>query len=943
MAGPGWFDSTVAPEGWFDDSIQPGGWFDSSLLTIAAAPRVRISWIELELDTGGGGITGSIADTQAPNTDALTGAVDLAGTLSGAQAANSCSATGTVALAGSIADSQAANTDSLTGAVALAGSIDDVQAANTDSLTGTVATVSIGELASTQAPNTDSLTGTASIAGYTPDADFALYQLLLHGEGADNGTVITDSSNFARTPTVTGNARTRTTEFKFGASSIYFDGAGDYLTYTGLPSITGDFILDLWYRPDSVTAGQGRVLFDNRVGAADVNGFALFAFGTGVNIFSNNATQLTSSVTLVAGAWHRIAVRRISGVVTLIVNTVESAGWATAAAFSRARAVFGRDDPGNTQFLAGYLDEIRLKVGDGEPNRSFASLPTTPYPDIKARQAAGTGAATGAVAVASIPDDPTFNLNTLLLHGEGTNGAQTFVDSSINNRTPTVTGNVNTSTAWARFGTASMYFDGAGDYLTFNSTPTIPGEFVIDCWIVPDTVSGSHVIFDNRFTFNTALGFALYQSGATIAVFSNNVTQIVSGNVLTAGVPAYIRLRRVGTSIKLEVDGAAAGSLWTSATNFNLGKIVIGRDDPGNINFFAGYIDEFRVKIGDGEGAKDGTVPTRQYDDTATQVQVPAKNTCSMTGSVGAVGVSGPLASTQAPNTDSLTGAVDTSGAQASTQAANTDALTGAVALAGSIASTQQPNTDVLTGANAIAGSMASTQAANTGSMSGAIGSVSTGSIASTQNPNTDALTGAVSIAGSGAGSERAGTSSATGTATISGSSAGAQARGTGAATGAVSLAGSIADTQARGTAAASGAVGFVSIGSMDSTQGRCSSAMSGTVGVSGSASDTQRSGTGAGTGAVALAGSAAGTNRGSGSGTGAVLVSGSAASTQAHSDAAAFGLVLNAIIAGLARVYRVAEDDRTLIVSADDRTYAVDADDRTYRVPADARVTVTS
>ena len=161
---------------------------------------------------------------------------------------------------------------------------------------------------------------------------------------------------------------------------MYFDGTGDYLTYTSMPSISGDFVLDMWIRPDNVTAAQGRVLFDNRTSSADANGFALYCFGTGVNVFSNNANRISSSARLAATTWAYIALRRVSGVMQLYINGTLEGSWVTSANFSRARAVIGRDDPSNNQFFIGYMDEFRLKVGDGEASRSFGQ-PLAAYAD----------------------------------------------------------------------------------------------------------------------------------------------------------------------------------------------------------------------------------------------------------------------------------------------------------------------------------------------------------------------------------------------------------------------------------------------------------------------------------------------------------------------------------------------------------------------------------
>ena len=61
------------------------------------------------------------------------------------------------------------------------------------------------------------------------------------------------------------------------------------------------------------------------------------------------------------------------------------------------------------------------------------------------------------------PPDPDFANVSLLLHGDGTNGSTTIVDSSSSSKTVTAVGDAQISTAQSKFGGSSIYFDGTGD------------------------------------------------------------------------------------------------------------------------------------------------------------------------------------------------------------------------------------------------------------------------------------------------------------------------------------------------------------------------------------------------------------------------------------------------------------------------------------------------
>jgi hypothetical protein len=77
--------------------------------------------------------------------------------------------------------------------------------------------------------------------------------LVLKGEGTSGGTVFTDSSPNALTPTATRNATTETSIFKYGSSSIRFNNGGiDYAdsAATKIGTTNGNFTIETWmYRP----------------------------------------------------------------------------------------------------------------------------------------------------------------------------------------------------------------------------------------------------------------------------------------------------------------------------------------------------------------------------------------------------------------------------------------------------------------------------------------------------------------------------------------------------------------------------------------------------------------------------------------------------------------------------------------------------------------------
>lgn len=97
--------------------------------------------------------------------------------------------------------------------------------------------------------------------------------LLLHCNGADGTSNFLDSSSSHKTITTAGNCQMDTAQFKFGGSSAYFDGTGDYLTAADSDDwnfSTGDFTVDLWWRLDVLNIGVTNSIIGQYGGAGNL-------------------------------------------------------------------------------------------------------------------------------------------------------------------------------------------------------------------------------------------------------------------------------------------------------------------------------------------------------------------------------------------------------------------------------------------------------------------------------------------------------------------------------------------------------------------------------------------------------------------------------------------------------------------------------------------------
>ena len=96
---------------------------------------------------------------------------------------------------------------------------------------------------------------------FISDPHFAAVRLLLHGNGANNGTVFFDSSADNRAATVTGGIVTQTDGLAFGASSIRcFSGdTANHIAYTATFAAAGESFTFEYYMQivDQVGIGDG--------------------------------------------------------------------------------------------------------------------------------------------------------------------------------------------------------------------------------------------------------------------------------------------------------------------------------------------------------------------------------------------------------------------------------------------------------------------------------------------------------------------------------------------------------------------------------------------------------------------------------------------------------------------------------------------------------------
>jgi hypothetical protein len=216
--------------------------------------------------------------------------------------------------------------------------------------------------------------------------------LLLHGDGANGSTTITDSSPTPKSVTAVGNAQISTAvanPFSSSTGVIRFDGTGDYLaanTNAAFGMETSDFTLEAWIRPDLISGSdRGIIDFRNTLGGL-VNGGATFIDSTAKLGFYDGVTVYGLTGTAVSlNTWQHIAFVRLGNTLTVYLNGTQNftASFNVNLGSSRPLGIGGSNTnlfKGSSPF-SGYMDEVRITKGVARYTSTFTP-PTAPFPDI---------------------------------------------------------------------------------------------------------------------------------------------------------------------------------------------------------------------------------------------------------------------------------------------------------------------------------------------------------------------------------------------------------------------------------------------------------------------------------------------------------------------------------------------------------------------------------
>ena len=404
------------------------------------------------------------------------------------------------------------------------------------------------------------------------DPNYSDVSLLLNGNGTNGSTTFKDSSSHNHSITATGNAQISDAQSKFGGSSMYFDGNGDYLSIPDDTSFhlgSDNFTFEFWTYLNSTTGHfiNKRVSNNFQYLYLRLTSGSLILWATSngsswdiANNFGFGNTALST------GQWYHIALVRNGTKISAYVDGTESPNTITTSAAIQNGSTnplrIAGDVPLNG-YLNGYIDDFRITKGVARYTSNFTP-PTAQLPDGETGTFA-SGLWTSSDYIKQIRNE----LWPGLILPFVTDGLVLNLDA----------GN---SDSYSGSGTTWTDLSGQGNNATLTDGPTY------------NSADGGYIEFDGTDDYGYSPSFTSDNRTYTIEVWFKTSTAsgksfIAVNNSTTGSVSNYDRMIYIGTDGKLRFghyDGSVEVTTDTITTNDNNWHHAVGTWDGGNLKLY---------------------------------------------------------------------------------------------------------------------------------------------------------------------------------------------------------------------------------------------------------------------------------------------------------------------------------------------------------------------
>lgn len=450
-------------------------------------------------------------------------------------------------------------------------------------------------------------------ANWNADYGNSYTKLLIHSDGANNSTTFMDSSVNPHSVTPSGNAKVSTTQSKFGGSSAYFDGVGDYLSSPDSEDWNfgaGNFTIDLWVRPDNITGNKD--MMSQRT-ASSYGSFTIYQAGANYLFYaSSNGSSWDISNgqslgTAAAGTWTHLAVVRSGSNFYCFQDGTQTSTWTSSANFYNDSNSLHMGSNAGTEDFAGYLDEVRISKGVARWTSNFTA-PAAAYNltdsgesltwwtaknDEANIKAEGAGSGKFTIGAPQVDGNATG-----LWHMDETGGSGAYIKdltASANNGTPTGTTLVD-----GIFGKARS-FNGSTDHIEAGTgSPCTMNSCTLEAWVKPSDVSPvGYIVAKGNDSVANSYAILISSSQAYIMVYAPGGSPVWAGSGAVLASNNWYHIAGVisGQNMYIYVNGALMGSNpFVGTITSSANSLWIGQQNRASYYYpFPGVIDEAKI------------------------------------------------------------------------------------------------------------------------------------------------------------------------------------------------------------------------------------------------------------------------------------------------------------------------------------------------------------
>ena len=360
---------------------------------------------------------------------------------------------------------------------------------------------------------------------------------------------------------------------------------------------SGDFTLEFWYRPKSVTSFWEALLSKRYATTGGWRVYKNDAAGT-IKWYRSTTNSITTSVCLFNNTWTHLAVVKSGSTMKIYANGVEVGSASDTYDYTTSTAgeiEFGAGSVTSELPGEGHFADLRIVVGTAVYTGAFTP-PTRPLTKTGGTYPSTTNVNT---SITASHTKLLLNLNDVLV-GDATQFQSLEME-----------GNVTSSLGKSKFtDKPTIYFDGNGDYLSQNIQAPDDADLMkigTQDFTVEGYVYALSINADSQYRRIFAYGdngtdsIQLYINPSTGAIVydPNDSSAKITGTSNIQNTWKHFALTRSGSQVQLHVNGTVEGTTLTDTGNKTqaAGQFLIGKY-PGFSGHFHGYLDNLRVLQG---------------------------------------------------------------------------------------------------------------------------------------------------------------------------------------------------------------------------------------------------------------------------------------------------------------------------------------------------------